>query len=109
MEAPGRRQRMPPSDLRLYFQGLSDVHADILKELDAVVAEAADDEWQQLSENQRDRLLSAPFLLSEFSSREYNEDDFGGTVVSRSWCTPARFNNFIKMPFVGGTLPSILQ
>ena len=72
---------MPRTELRRYFQGLSDVHADVLNELDGVVAEAAEQEWQQLSENQRDRLLSAPFLLSEFSSRKYDEDDFGGTVV----------------------------
>eukprot|EP00045_Choanoeca_perplexa_P012691 m.139969 g.139969 ORF g.139969 m.139969 type:complete len:539 (+) comp16100_c0_seq11:85-1701(+) len=80
MEAPGRRQRMPPSALRDYFQGLSDVHADVLTEMDGVVAEAAGEEWQELSENQRDRLLSAPFLLTELTTRKYSEDDFGGTV-----------------------------
>ncbi|EDQ91935.1 uncharacterized protein MONBRDRAFT_23227 [Monosiga brevicollis MX1] len=80
MEAKGERRRAPPSALREYFASLGEPQAAVLDQLEAVQRSFPQPEWSSMTENQRDRALSKPFLLSDLTILVYNEADFGRVV-----------------------------
>eukprot|EP00049_Salpingoeca_infusionum_P013440 m.251222 g.251222 ORF g.251222 m.251222 type:complete len:679 (-) comp15448_c0_seq4:2944-4980(-) len=78
MHAVGRRERVPSHVLKQYFHGLSDMHAHVLDELDAVYI--THPSLGSLTDAEKDEALSKPFLEPSVAAIAYDEEDWGKAV-----------------------------